>query len=154
MSEHHTQLTWERGDQVFETASFSRRHQIRFQGGQAVTGSAAPDFHGDADCVDPEQAFTASLSSCHMLTFLAVAARRGYIVDRYEDEAVGELGKDEQGRFAMVRVTLRPKVTFGGDKRPDQAALDGMHERAHRACFIGNSVICPIEVADRSEVAG
>jgi organic hydroperoxide reductase OsmC/OhrA len=93
-----------------------------------------------AEAVDPEEAFVASLSSCHMLWFLHIAARRGFVVDNYHDEAVGVMAKDASGKLAMTRVTLRPKVQCGGDKRPTAEQLAAMHHEAHEQCFIARSV--------------
>jgi len=94
----------------------------------------------DERAVDPEEAFVASLSSCHMLWFLAIAAKRGYVVDRYLDEAEGEMARNEEGKLAMTRVTLRPAIAFSGERKPETAELDAMHHEAHEACFIANSV--------------
>ena len=90
--------------------------------------------------MDPEEAFVAALSSCHMLTFLWLVARAGYLVESYRDEAVGVMEQNEQGRQSITRVTLRPRVRFGGERRPDLAALERLHHQAHEECFIANSV--------------
>ena len=105
-----------------------------------VRASATPAYLGSESCVDPEEAFVASLSSCHMLTFLAIACKKRFTVDGYRDQAVGILGKDQAGRLAMTRVTLRPQVRFGGEKTPTPEELAQMHDQAHHACFIANSV--------------
>jgi organic hydroperoxide reductase OsmC/OhrA len=94
----------------------------------------------DASAVDPEEAFVASLASCHMLWFLDIACRAGWVVDDYCDDASGLLAADERGRLAMTCVTLRPRVCFGGDHRPDAAQIRRLHDDAHEACFIANSV--------------
>jgi organic hydroperoxide reductase OsmC/OhrA len=140
MSEHHATIDWERETLDFAYESYNRDHDWSFDAGVTVRASAAPAYLGSESCVDPEEAFVASLSSCHMLTFLALAARKRYVVDGYRDEAVGVLGKDAEGRLAMTRVTIRPQVAFGGEKQPTTEELHQLHDRAHHACFIANSV--------------
>jgi organic hydroperoxide reductase OsmC/OhrA len=100
---------------------------------------------GDPALVDPEEAFVASISSCHMLTFLALAARDGFVVDDYRDEAVGLMERNEHKRIAITKVTLRPEITWGGPP-PDEAQLAKLHENAHKHCFIANSVSTEITV--------
>ncbi len=139
MSEHHARIEWRHSAGSFADKSFSRDHRIHFKGGQSVLASSAPGFNGNPEAVDPEDAFTASISSCHMLTFLAVAAVKGFEVASYEDAAVGTLDKNAEGRFCMTRVLLRPRVVFNG-RQPSAEELAGLHERAHKGCFIGNSV--------------
>lgn len=146
MSTHKVTTQWQRqGD--FEFKTYNRAHEWHFDGGEVLRASAAPDFQGDAELVDPEQAFTASLSSCHMLTFLAFACKKGFVVDSYVDHAVGELGKNASGQMAMVKVTLNPDISFGGDKQPSADELANLHEQAHKYCFIANSVTTEVVVA-------
>ena len=140
MSEHKATIDWKRETPDFAYQTYNRDHDWSFDAGVTVRASAAPAYLGSESCVDPEEAFVASLSSCHMLTFLAVAARRKYVVDAYHDEAVGVLGKDASGRLAITKVTLRLQVTFGGEKRPGEEELRQLHDQAHHACFIANSV--------------
>ncbi|MCB1609979.1 MAG: OsmC family protein [Xanthomonadales bacterium] len=146
MSEHRAKLIWSHDGSDFLARNYTRNHRIEFPNGQSYAGSAAVEYGGDAACVDPEAAFTASLSSCHMLTFLALAAVKGFVVEHYEDDAVGTLGKNEQGRLAMTHVRLSPQIRFAGNA-PDADTLKVLHERAHRACFIANSVSTIVEVA-------
>ena len=146
MSTHTAYLSWQRNTADFEPASYDRNHTVRFDNGQSLLCSAAPAYRNDPQAVDPEEAFVAALSSCHMLTFLAVAARKGLVVDAYRDRAVGLLGKNNKGRLAMTEVILRPEIQFGGTRGPDPEQLAGLHERAHRACFIANSVRTRIQV--------
>ena len=117
---------------------------LRFDGGAQVPGSSSPHVvpvpGSDPAGVDPEEAFVASLSSCHMLWFLSIAAQRRYCVDRYFDAAVGEMARNADGKLAMTRVTLRPQVDFSGERRPTAPELDAMHHEAHDECFIANSV--------------
>ena len=144
MGQHSAEVEWTRGTQDFLDNRYSRRHRLRFDGGVEVPGSSSPQVVppplSDPAAVDPEEAFVASLSSCHMLWFLSIAARRGFRVDHYHDAAVGEMGRDAGGRMAMTRVTLRPRVQFSGQTRPSPAELDEMHHAAHAQCFIANSV--------------
>lgn len=144
MSTHVARLLWERGEQAFVDARYSRRHELRFDGGAVIAASSAPTSvplpFSDASAVDPEEAFVAALSSCHMLWFLALACKRGFCIDRYEDDAEGELGTNPEGRRAMTRVTLRPRVVFSGARMPDASGLAALHHEAHEACYIANSV--------------
>lgn len=148
MSEHRAQLLWQHDGSDFLARAYTRNHRISFPGGEHYLASSAVDYGGDAAAIDPEAAFTASLSSCHMLTFLALAAVKGFVVERYEDDAVGVLGKNEEGRMAMTEVRLAPRVQFAG-QAPDAAQLAQLHERAHRGCFIANSVKTPVNVLPR-----
>ncbi len=136
----------------FAKGQYGRAHSWMFDGGAVVAASASPHHvppgMADPDAVDPEEAYVASLSSCHMLFFLDFARRSGVIVTSYEDEADGVLEEGEDGRFRMTKVTLRPKIVFGGEE-PDQAAVDALHHKAHEACFIANSVTTEVVVEPR-----
>jgi organic hydroperoxide reductase OsmC/OhrA len=147
MSEHRIDLDWSRGEREFTYETFDRSHTVRFAGGQELRTSSAPDFFGDATLANPEELLVAALSSCHMLTFLAIATKRGLRVDRYRDAAVGVLEKNAEGRFAVTRVTLRPVVEFGGDKRPGADELAALHHRAHQNCMIANSVRTEVTIS-------
>ena len=145
MSEYTAEVLWERDPaQDFLGNRYSRRHLLRFDGGTEVAGSSAPSSvplpMSDAAAVDPEEAFVASLSSCHMLWFLAIAAKRQFVVDRYLDHAIGVMARNEQGKMAMMRVTLRPQVKFSGEHQPSRDDLDRLHHKAHEECYIANSV--------------
>ena len=122
MSAHTAKVLWQRDTESFAYDSYSRDHTWTF-GDVVVTASAAPEFLGSAAHVDPEQAFVATLSSCHMLTFLAIAARKRLVVDRYEDQAVGYLEKNADGKLAVTRVELRPQVSFAADSQQGPEAL-------------------------------
>ena len=143
MSSYTATVTWQRGDQDFLDNAYSRAHEWSFDGGLTVPASASPGIvplpMSVAENVDPEEAFVASLSSCHMLFFLALAQKRTIVVDQYTDEAVGYLDKDEAGRMAMTRVVLRPKCSYAG-AAPDPAMIEKLHHKAHELCFIANSV--------------
>jgi organic hydroperoxide reductase OsmC/OhrA len=149
MSEHKVTVEWKRETPDFAYQNYNRDHNWTFDAGVTVRASAAPAYLGNPHCVDPEEAFVASLSSCHMLTFLAIAARKRFVLDEYHDEAVGILDKDAAGRLAILRVTLRPKVQFSGEKTPTADELTQMHEQAHHACFIANSVKTEVLVEPR-----
>ena len=146
-SEHHGEVIWQRGGSGadFSANHYSRLHELRFGGGKVVVpGSASPHIvpapWSSAAAVDPEAAFVASLAACHMLWFLDIAARAGWAVAAYRDDAVGTLGRDAEGRLAMTVVTLRPAVVFDGEQLPDRADIERLHHRAHDECFIARSV--------------
>jgi len=140
MSEHKVTVEWKRETPDFEYQTYKRDHDWVFDAGITLRGSAAPAYMGNEQCVDPEEAFVASLSSCHMLTFLAIASRKRYVVDSYLDHAVGILAKDSAGNLAITKVTLRPEVRFSGKTLPTTEELRQLHDQAHHACFIANSV--------------
>jgi organic hydroperoxide reductase OsmC/OhrA len=151
MSEHIATITWaRRPDEPFLDRKFSRRHEIAFDGGVRIAGSPAPAAVrpplSDPSAVDPEEALTAALSSCHMLWFLALAARAGFVVEQYRDEAVSTMARNDAGRVAIVSATLRPQVTFGGERAPSDAELEALHHEAHEQCNIANSVNFPVHV--------
>jgi organic hydroperoxide reductase OsmC/OhrA len=147
-------VIWERGDQNFLDSRYSRAHRWRFDGGAEVPGSSSPHVvpvpMSDPKAVDPEEAFVASLSSCHMLWFLSLAAQKGFRVDRYADDAEGVMAKNAQGKRAVTRVTLRPAVEFSGEKIPTRQELEALHHKAHEECFIANSVKTEVRVEPRS----
>lgn len=146
MSEHRATIAWRRTTESFDYDAYDREHEWIFEDGVRVPASAAPDFRGKPGRVDPEQALVAALSSCHMLTFLAVCARKRLVVDAYDDEAVGVLEQNADGKLAITRVTLRPRVRFGGDGPPPGDELARLHDKAHHNCFIANSVKTEITV--------
>lgn len=143
MAIHSAEILWSRGDQDFLDNRYSRAHLWRFDGGVEVPASSSPHVvpppGSRADAVDPEEAFVASLSSCHMLWFLSLAARDGWRVDAYRDLAEGRMGRNAEGRLAILRVTLRPQVSFAGTA-PSREQLDALHHQAHEECFIASSV--------------
>jgi organic hydroperoxide reductase OsmC/OhrA len=145
MSEHKANVIWTRGGKDFTYKTYSRDHVWRLNGNE-VPASATPTYLGNPNRVDPEAALVAALSSCHMLTFLALAANKGFVVDSYEDDAVGHLEKNAAGKMAVTRVELRPKIAFGGAKQPTAADLDALHDKAHKECFIANSVTTEVKV--------
>jgi len=150
MSTYTATIRWSReGGADFAKGQYSRAHEWAFDGGHVMPASASPHIvpapWSDLAGVDPEEAFVASLSSCHMLFFLDFARRAGFVVDSYTDEAEGELRKRADGRMAMTRVALRPRIGWGG-QAPDAAALADLHHKAHEACFIANSVTTEVTV--------
>ena len=140
MAEHKITLTWKRGDTPFEYQKYPRDHTWKFGGGHEMQASAAPAYLGNPKLVDPEEAFVASLSSCHMLTFLAIACKKKFVLDEYLDEAVGFMEKNAEGKLAITRVVLRQKTKFSGDKQPTAEELKEMNHAAHEQCFIASSV--------------
>lgn len=150
MAHYTAEIQWSRQGAAFVDNRYSRAHTWRFDGGAEVHASSSPRVvpvpMSDSSGVDPEEAFVASLASCHMLWFLAIAAKRGFVVEAYEDEAEGTMGPNDAGRMAMTRVILRPRVEFSGAKIPTSADLDAMHHEAHAKCFIAASVLTEVLV--------
>jgi organic hydroperoxide reductase OsmC/OhrA len=146
MSEYKVNLKWERGDAEFTYQKYPREHIWSFGGGDKISATAAPEYLGNPAHVNPEEAFVASLSSCHMLTFLAIACKQKFILDSYEDEAVGHMEKNADGKLAITRVELCPVIKWGGDRKPSTEELDKMHRIAHENCFIANSVTTKVMV--------
>lgn len=144
MSAHKATISWRRETESFDYTEYNRKHEWHFEG-ISVAASAAPGYHGDAQCVDPEEALVAAVASCHMLTFLAIASRRKWVIDSYRDTATGILAKNSDGRLAITRITLRPLIEFGS-AHPDEDALLHAHELSHKECFIANTVNCEIHV--------
>ena len=146
MSEHVVTLNWTLQTETFDYEAYNRTHSIDFEGHNRLCASAAPDFHGDPSCVNPEQSFVAALASCHMLTFLAIASKKKYVVTSYTDNAVGVLGRNAEGKTAITRIDLKPVVAFTSEMVPDQDTFNRMHDRAHKGCFIANSVASCVQV--------
>ena len=144
MAQHTAEILWLRNEQDFLSNRYSRKHLLRFDGGIEVAGSSSPHVvplpMSDATAVDPEEVFVASLSSCHMLWFLSIAAKHKFCVDRYSDIAVGVMGKNAEGKMAMLTVTLNPEIQFSGERVPTHDQIKQMHHDAHEECFIANSV--------------
>jgi len=146
MSEHKAHIAWQRTSDDFTYDAYTRDHTWTFEGGEVVKASAAPSYLGSENRVDPEEALVAALSSCHMLTFLAIAAKKRLTVDCYIDQAVGFMGKNEAGKLVITRTILRPDIKFSGEKIPTPEQIDKMHHLAHQECFIANSVITEISI--------
>jgi organic hydroperoxide reductase OsmC/OhrA len=141
---HTATIRWQRGDANFVDKRYSRAHTWSFDGGLTVPGSSSPHVvplpMSDASAVDPEEAYVAALSSCHMLWFLDIAARAGFCVDAYEDAADGRMGRNAAGKRVIDVVTLRPRTRFTGARVPGADALAALHREAHEECFLANSV--------------
>ena len=150
MQQFDATITWERGDQPFADQRYSRAHLWQFDGGLTVPASSSPLSvpvpMSDASALDPEEALVAAVSSCHMLFFLSLAAQRGYTVDRYRDHAVGTMDRNGDGKLALTRIALRPKIAFGGAQLPDAVALARLHHDAHEKCYIANSIKADVVV--------
>jgi organic hydroperoxide reductase OsmC/OhrA len=145
MSEHKATVKWSRGGKDFTYKTYSRDH-LWIVSGNEIPASATTAYLGNPNRVDPEAALVAALSSCHMLTFLALAANKGFVVESYDDAAVGHLEKNAAGKLAITRVELHPKIVYGGTKQPTAEDLDWLHDKAHRECFIANSVTTDVRV--------
>jgi organic hydroperoxide reductase OsmC/OhrA len=151
--EYTATVSWKRtASEPFTDIKFSRAHTWSFDGGVTVPASSSPLSVrvplSRADAVDPEEALVAALSSCHMLTFLYLAAKQGYAVDSYDDAAVGVMTKNERGKLFVSKVTLRPRIVFSGDKTPSDTELAQLHHHAHEECYIANSVLTEVVVSD------
>ena len=144
MGQSLAEVVWERGEQVFVDGRYSRKHYWRFDGGVEVVASSSPLVVrpplSETAAGDPEEAFVAALSSCHMLWFLALAAKRKFCVDSYADAAEARMGRNATGKVALLSVTLHPDAKFSGEHRPTRADIDALHHEAHELCFIANSV--------------
>ena len=151
MSEYKATIRWKRTAPDFLKGKYSREHTWSFDGGVAVPASASPTVvplpYSNPACVDPEEAFVAAISSCHMLTFLYVAYREGFQIDSYADEAIGVMTKGDNGVPWVSSVTLYPKIVYSGDKVPSKADEERLHQLAHEQCYIANSVKTRITVA-------
>lgn len=149
MHQFFATVAWQRDGQDFAGQRYSRGHEWQFDGGLTVPASSSPLSvplpMSVAENIDPEEALVAATSSCHMLFFLSLAAQRGYVIDDYRDEAVGELGKNAQGRLAMTRIVLRPRIVFAGEA-PSPEALAALHHAAHERCYIANSLTADVVV--------
>ncbi len=149
MSTFSIDLAWRRTTPDFDYKTFDRGHTWQLSGGQIVQGSSAPDFSGDPQKSNPEEALLAALASCHMLTFLSIAALKKWQVESYEDHPIAELGKNEKGKMMVTRLTLRPKVTFSGEAIPDSRTIAELHHKAEGNCFVGNSLLSSVVIEPR-----
>ena len=151
--EYTATVSWHRGSsEPFTDNKYSRAHTWAFDGGVTVPASSSPLSVrlplSRADAVDPEEALVASLSSCHMLTFLYLAAKQGHVIESYDDAAVGIMSKNERGKLFVSKVTLRPRIVFSGPRQPSAAELAQLHHHAHEECYIANSVRTEVVVSD------
>ena len=144
MSEHKVKISWQNKGTDFSYAAYDRTHTWEFEGGKTFQASAAPEYMGKIDFINPEEALAASLSSCHMMTFLFVCSKKKYIVETYQDDSIAILAKNENNKMAVTELYLHPKVTFRGENQPSNEMIDVLHEKAHEECFIANSVLTKI----------
>lgn len=153
MENYSATVHWERGDQDFLDKRYSRAHSWSFDGGATVSASSSPHLlpppMSDPARVDPEEAFIAAISSCHMLWFLAMAAKHRWLVDSYDDQPTGKMDKNSDGKTSVSVVVLRPKVVFSGENQPGSLEISSMHKEAHELCFIANSVRSEIRIEPR-----
>lgn len=144
MGRYCAEVQWDRGEQDFCSGRYSRAHRLRFDGGLDIAGSSSPQVvplpWSDPQAIDPEEAFVASIASCHMLWFLSIAAKQSLCVDCYQDHAEGMMTRNGSGKMSISRVTLRPQVRFSGANPPDVDTIHALHHQAHAECFIANSV--------------
>jgi len=154
--EYTAEVIWTREGAVFTDNRYSRGHVWRFDGGVEVPASSSPLSVklplSRADAVDPEEALVAAVASCHMLFFLGFAAKAGFVVDKYEDSALGVMTKNEQGKLFVSKITLRPAISFSGPKPPSAQELDALHHHAHEECYVANSVRAEVVVVARQPV--
>jgi organic hydroperoxide reductase OsmC/OhrA len=150
MSEHRATIRWQNTSTDFLKGKFSREHSWTFDGGAIIKASSSPSVvplpYSNPEAVDPEEAFVAAVSSCHMLTFVYLAGRQGFQVEAYSDDAVGHVTKDEKGVPWISSIDLFPKITYAGTKSPTPAEEETLHHKAHQQCFIANSVRTKINV--------
>src|ERR1051325_7579253 len=155
MSKQKATIDWKRSGPDFLKGKYSREHTWTFDGGLTVPASPSPSVvpapWSNPAHVDPEEAFVAAISSCHMLTFVYLASRQGFVVDHYRDEAVGAMTKNEQGTPWISVVTLHPEIVYSGEKRPTPEETERLHHLAHQQCFIANSVKTEVTVGKKVE---
>jgi organic hydroperoxide reductase OsmC/OhrA len=160
MHRYVASIAWERGDAVFTDNKYSRAHEWSFDGGITVPGSSSPSVvklpYSNEHAIDPEEALVAAAASCHLLSFLYVAAKRGFVVDRYADEAFGVMAKNERGKLAITKITLRPEIAFSGEKVPSASEIAELHHQAHEECYIASSLRTEVvvESSSRGQDAG
>lgn len=146
MSDLSIDLHWQRVEPELATGRYSNAHTVQYNDSFEVEVDAAPDWGGDRNCTNPEQALAAALSSCHMMTFLALAAKAKWPVASYYDRAVAHLGRNAKGQMSVTRIDLHPFVRFDTGFSVDEAELEQMQQRAHRYCFIANSLASSVEI--------
>lgn len=147
MSEHSIRISWVKAAHATNSETYSRDHQAEYSSRTRIAASAAPDFLGNAELADPEQLLANALASCHLLYFLAICEGSGYVVESYEDHATAVVEKLPEGGFGVTSITLRPRAIFSGDKQPNETALHRLHERAHKGCFIANSITSDVHIS-------
>jgi organic hydroperoxide reductase OsmC/OhrA len=146
LSDLAVELHWHRAEPALETGKYSNAHTVEFNRSHELQVDAAPDWGGDPDHTNPEQALASALSSCHMMTFLALCAKAGWPVASYHDYAEAHLGKNAKGQMSVTRIDLNPVVRFDTGFTVEQDKLDEMQHRAHRYCFIANTLADSVEI--------
>ncbi|WP_431324803.1 OsmC family protein [Rhizobium sp. YTU87027] len=146
MSEHIVRLEWKAKDHPKQPGTYSRDHKGIISSEVTIPVSAAPEYLGNPNFADPEQLLVNALASCHMLYFLAICEGSGYAVSAYEDKAIGKVSKSPEGAMWVSDIILHPKAVFSGEKQPDREALNRLHHRAHKGCFIANSIKCHVAI--------
>jgi organic hydroperoxide reductase OsmC/OhrA len=153
MQKHEARIVWRREGAQFLGQRYSRAHEWRFDGGVRVPASSSPNVVKPplsvVEAVDPEEALVAATASCHMLWFLSIASKKGFVVDSYQDDAYGTLDRNAAGRLAVTRIVLRPAVAFCGDTLPGAADIEAMHHEAHLQCYVANSLKSEVVVEGR-----
>lgn len=150
MTDYRIALDWQNAGTDLAYETFNRQHRIEFGGGQAVEASSAAEYLGDAARVNPEESLAAALASCHLLSFLAICAKKRVVVKRYRDQAIAVLGKNAEGKMCVTRITLQPQAEFAGDLTTEQIAE--LHQKAHQICFIANSIRCEVSIEPANDI--
>lgn len=146
MSSYVIDLEWKNTSNNFGYEVFNRNHVVHFSGNQTLKNSAAPEYFGNSDMANPEELLGSALASCHMLTFLAVASKSGYVVKSYDCKAVAKMGKNAEGRMSVTEIDLTPVIVFSEEKLPTPEELKGLHDKAHRNCFIAQSLKTKVNI--------
>lgn len=146
MSAYIINLNWKKTSAEFTYEKLNRDHTLHFSGNQTLNNSASPEYFGNANMTNPEELLASATASCHMMTFLAVAAKMGFVVESYDCKAEALMGKNAEGRFSVTEINLYPKIEFSGEKRPNDEQLKGLHEKAHKNCFIAQSLQSKVNV--------
>tara|TARA_Y100000590_G_C15649208_1_gene988087 strand:+ start:384 stop:833 length:450 start_codon:yes stop_codon:yes gene_type:complete len=146
MSHHSIQLTWELGAKEFSPEQYNTDHNILYNSKTIIKGGSSPDYGGDVNNINPEQNLAAAMSSCHMMTFLAIAAKMKWPIVAYRDTAIAYLGKNSKGKISVNKIELNPKITFGNNFSISDEEMKKMKDRSHRYCFIANSLSEEVEI--------
>lgn len=146
MSSYTINIEWKQTSEDFSYEKYNRHHNVAFSGNQILKNSASPEYFGNSDMSNPEELLASALASCHMLTFLAIASKSGYNINSYNCKAEAFLGKNDDGRMSVTEITLTPEIVYNGDKRPSEDQLKSLHEKAHKNCFIAQSLKTKVNV--------
>lgn len=146
MSSYTITLEWKQDSSDFSYEKYNRHHTVAFSGDQSLNNSASPEYFGNSNMSNPEELLASALASCHMLTFLAIASKSGYNIQSYNCKAEAILGKNDEGRMSVTEITLTPEIVYNGDKRPSDDQLKSLHEKAHKNCFIAQSLKTKVNV--------